>query len=84
MVKRWGSWLQVQEDYLNNDQAKPTLTIDWSDLDTKPYLMQILGSGILRDMVLDVAVENKPIDQAMKRGQQRAEQIVRQAGAAKW
>jgi multiple sugar transport system substrate-binding protein len=84
MVKRWASWLQVQEDYLNNDQAKPTLTVDWSDLDTKPYLMKILGSGILRDMVLDVAVEGKPIDQAMKRGQQRAEQIVRQAGAAKW
>lgn len=84
MVKRWASWLKVQEDYLNNDQAKPTLTIDWTDLDTKPFLMQILGSGIIRDMVLEVAVEGKPIDQVVKRGQQRAEQIVRQAGAARW
>ena len=59
MVKRWASWLQIQEDYLNNDQAKPTLTVDWSDLDTKPYLMQILGSGVLRDMVLEAAVEEQ-------------------------
>jgi hypothetical protein len=35
-------------------------------------------------MVLDVAVEGKPAAEAAKRGQQRAEQIVRQAGAAKW
>jgi multiple sugar transport system substrate-binding protein len=83
-VKRWASWLQVQEDYFKADQAKPTLVVDWTDLDTKPFLMQILGAGVLRDMVLDVAVEGKSVDQATKRGQQRAEQIVRQAGAAKW
>lgn len=83
-VKRWASWLQVQEDYFKANQAKPTLVVDWSDLDSKPFLMQILGSGVLRDMVLDVAVEGKPVDEAAKRGQQRAEQIVRQAGAAKW
>jgi hypothetical protein len=46
--------------------------------------LQILGSGVLRDMVLDVAVEGKPAAEAAKRGQQRAEQIVRQAGFAKW
>jgi len=84
MVKRWASWLQVQQEDLDKDQARPTLIIDWEDLTNKPYLLQILGSGVLRDMVLDVAVEGKPAAEAAKRGQQRAEQIVRQAGAAKW
>jgi len=84
MVKRWANWLQVQQEDLDKDQARPTLIIDWEDLTNKPYLLQILGSGVLRDMVLDVAVEGKPAAEAAKRGQQRAEQIVRQAGAAKW
>lgn len=84
MVKSWGNWLKVQGEYLANDQAKPTLVIDWSDLNTKPYLMQILGSGVLRDMVLDVAVEGQPIEEVAKRGQQRAEEIVKRAGYAKW
>ena len=84
MVKRWASWLQVQQEDLDKDQARPTLIIDWEDLTNKPYLLQILGSGVLRDMVLDVAVEGKPAAEAARRGQQRAEQIVRQAGFAKW
>ena len=64
--------------------SAPEETVDWEDLTNKPYLLQILGSGVLRDMVLDVAVEGKPAAEAAKRGQQRAEQIVRQAGFAKW
>ena len=64
MVKRWASWLQVQQEDLDKDQARPTLIIDWEDLTNKPYLLQILGSGVLRDMVLDVAVEGKPAAEA--------------------
>ena len=84
MVKGWASRRQVQQEDLEKDQESPALIVDWEDLTSKPYLLQILGSGVLRDMVLDVAVEGKPAAEAAKRGQQRAEQIVRQAGAAKW
>ncbi len=84
MVKRWGSWLTAQEQYFEYDRAKPTLTVDWTDLGNKPFLMQILGSGVIRDMVLDVAVEKQPIEQATKRAQQRAEEIIKQSGQAKW
>lgn len=80
MVQRWGSWLKVQEDALANDMAKPTLVVDYEDLNDKPYLMQVLGSGILRDMVLAVAVEDVPAEEAAATAQARAEELIERAG----
>lgn len=84
MVDRWGGWLEAQEYYLDNDLAKPTLVVDWEDMNTKPYLMQILGSGVLRDMVFEVAVEGIDPKEAAARGQAKAEEIVKSSGSAKW
>jgi len=84
MVKRWGGWLEVQEQALANDLAKPTLVVEYKDLNDKPYLMQILGSGILRDMVLEVAVEGKSPEEAAAKAQGRAEALIKKAGHAKW
>jgi ABC-type glycerol-3-phosphate transport system substrate-binding protein len=84
MVKRWTSWLQVQQEDLDKDQARPTLIIDWADLGNKPYLLDILSSGVLRDMVVEAAVQGKPIAEVARRGQLRAEAIVRKAGSANW
>src|SRR3712207_9468841 len=38
MIQRWKGWLDAQEQYLEKDQGKPTLVIDWSDMTEKPYL----------------------------------------------
>ena len=83
MIQRWRSWIDVQEQYLNKDQGKPTLVIDWEDMDTKPYLMEVLGSGILRDMVMDVALENKAPKDATARAQKRLEELLRSKGYLK-
>ncbi|HET7671182.1 MAG TPA: sugar ABC transporter substrate-binding protein [Burkholderiales bacterium] len=83
MIQRWKSWIEVQEGYLNNDQGKPTLVIDWDDMNTKPYLMEVLGSGILRDMVMDVAIEKKPARDAAARAQKRLEDLLRSKGHLK-
>ncbi len=84
MIQRWGGWLAAQEYYLDNDLVKPTMVVEWDDLNTKPYLMQILGSGILRDMVLEVTVEDVSIEQATSKAQAKAEALVKKAGFAKW
>lgn len=84
MVKRWGGWLEVQERALDQDLAKPTLVVDYRDLNDKPYLMQILGSGIIRDMVLEATVEGKSPQEAAAKAQQRAEALIKKAGHAKW
>ncbi len=84
MIQRWGSWLAAQEYYLDNDLVKPTMVVEWDDLNTKPYLMQILGSGILRDMVLEVTVENVSIEEATSKAQAKAEALIKKAGFAKW
>jgi ABC-type glycerol-3-phosphate transport system substrate-binding protein len=84
MIQRWGGWLAAQEYYLKNDLVKPTMVVEWDDLNTKPYLMQIMGSGILSDMVLEVTVENVSIEKATSKAQAKAEALVKKAGFAKW
>ena len=59
MIQRWKGWIDVQQQYLDKDQGKPTLVVDWADMTDKPYLLEVLGSGILRDMVMDVLLEKK-------------------------
>jgi multiple sugar transport system substrate-binding protein len=84
MIKKWKGWLDVQEYYLDNDLVKPTLVIDWKDMTTKPYLMDILGSGILKDMVMEVTKENVPPREAAAKAQKRAEELIKDKGYAKW
>jgi ABC-type glycerol-3-phosphate transport system substrate-binding protein len=84
MIKRWASWLNVQQEYLEKDQGKPTLVIDWADMAGKPYLMEILGSGILRDMVMEVTKESVPVAKAAEKAQKRAEELLKSKGYAKW
>jgi multiple sugar transport system substrate-binding protein len=84
MIKKWKGWLDVQQYYLENDLCKPTLVIDWKDMTDKPYLMEILGSGILKDMVMEVAVEGVAPEKAAAKAQQRAEELIKDKGYAKW
>jgi len=58
--------------------------VEYEDLNTKPYLMQVLGSGIIRDMVLETAVEGKKPEEAAAKAQTRAEALIKKAGYARW
>jgi hypothetical protein len=64
--------------------VKPTLVVDWEDLNNKPYLMEVLGSGILKDMVMEVTLEDVPIDEATATAQARAEELLQAGGYARW
>ena len=77
MIQRWKGWIDVQQGYLDKDQGKPTLVVDWADMTDKPYLMEVLGSGILRDMVMDVAVEKMEPQGAAQKAQTRLETFLR-------
>ena len=83
MIERWKGWLDAQEQYLEKDQGKPTLVVDWADLTDKPYLMEVLGSGILRDMVLDATVEKMEPAKAAEKAQKRLEELMRSKGYLK-
>ena len=82
MIERWKGWLDVQEQYLDKDWGKPTLIVDWPDMN-RPYLMEVLGSGILRDMVIDVAVEKMDAPKAAEKAQKRLEELLRSRGYLK-
>jgi multiple sugar transport system substrate-binding protein len=83
MIQRWKGWLDAQEQYLEKDQGKPTLVVDWSDMTEKPYLMEVLGSGILRDMVIDATVEKMEPQKAAEKAQKRLEDLMRSKGYLK-
>ena len=83
MIERWKGWLDAQEQYLEKDQGKPTLVVDWADLTDKPYLMEVLGSGILRDMVIDATVEKMEPAKAAEKAQKRLEDLMRSKGYLK-
>jgi multiple sugar transport system substrate-binding protein len=83
MIQRWKGWLDAQEYYLSRDLGRPTLVVDWADMNSKPYLMEVLGSGILRDMVMDVLLENKAPKDATARAQKRLEELLKSKGYLK-
>jgi len=84
MIQKWKGWLDAQEYYLDNNLVKPTLVTDWSDMTDKPFLMDLLGSGILKDMVMEVTKEDVSIEKATAKAQKRAEELVKDKGFAKW
>ena len=83
MIQRWKGWIDVQQGYLDKDQGKPPLIVDWTDMTEKPYLMEILGSGILRDMVMDVVLEKNEPQKAAEKAQKRLEDLMRSKGYLK-
>jgi multiple sugar transport system substrate-binding protein len=80
MIQRWKGWLDAQEQYLEKDWGKPTLVVDWDDMTSKPYLMEVLGSGILRDMVMDVVLEKVEPQKAADKAQKRLEDMMKSKG----
>ena len=51
---------------------------------TKPYLMEILESGILKDIMMEVTKEGVAPEAAAAKAQQKAEELIKDRGYAKW
>jgi hypothetical protein len=62
--------------------AKPTLIVDWADLNL-PFELEILGSNIITDMVTD-AVRGMTSSQAAAKAQARAEELITKLGYKRW
>jgi hypothetical protein len=71
----------MQEAYFRADRIKPILVVDWEDM-RRPYLLEVMGSGILVDMVLD-SVKGVPSAEAAARAQRRVEELLVKAGYLK-
>ncbi|MBP1713216.1 MAG: sugar transporter substrate-binding protein [Deltaproteobacteria bacterium] len=82
MVRKWKEWQDMQYRYFETGQAKPTLIVDWNDLKL-PFGLEILGSGIVPDMVTD-AVRGMPSLQAAQKAQTRAEELITKLGYKRW
>src|SRR5437773_2365298 len=80
-IRKWRSWVDMQGKYFRNDWIKPVLVTDWDDM-TKPYLLEVMGSGILVDMVLD-SVKGMPSAEAAARAQKRVEELLASSGYLK-
>lgn len=80
--KRWKEWGDMDYYYFEKDLAKPTLVVEWGDLKL-PFLLEILGSNIIPDMVTD-AVRGASSAQAAAKGQARAEELITKLGYKRW
>ena len=81
-VRKWKEWQDMQYRYFDTGRAKPTLIVEWDDL-RLPFGLEILGSGIVPDMVTD-AVRGMPSAQAAAKAQQRAEELITKLGYKRW
>ncbi len=82
MYQRWKEWVDMDYYYFEKDLAKPTLIVQWADLKL-PFGLEILGSGIVVDMVTD-AVRGMPSKDAAAKGQARAEELITKLGYKRW
>jgi multiple sugar transport system substrate-binding protein len=80
--KRWKEWGDMDYYYFENDLAKPTLVVEWADLNLF-FLLEIFGSNIIPDMVTD-AVRGMPSAQAAAKAQARAEELITKLGYKRW
>jgi multiple sugar transport system substrate-binding protein len=80
-IKKWKPWVDMQEAYFKADRIKPVLVTDWNDM-KKPYLLEVMGSGILVDMVLD-SVKGTPAAEAAAKAQKRVEELLSRGGYLK-
>jgi len=80
-IRKWRPWVDMQEKFFRNDWVKPIIVTEWDDLN-KPYLLEVMGSGILVDMVLD-SVKGMPSAEAAAKAQKRVEELLVQAGYLK-
>jgi multiple sugar transport system substrate-binding protein len=80
-IRKWRSWVDMQEKYFRNDWIKPVLVTEWDDM-KKPYLLELMGSGILVDMVMD-AVKGVPSADAAAKAQRRVEELLIHSGHVK-
>ncbi len=82
MYQRWKEWVDMDYFYFEKNLAKPTLIIHWADLKL-PFGLEILGSGIIVDMVTD-AVRGMPSKEAAAKAQARAEELITKLGYKRW
>jgi multiple sugar transport system substrate-binding protein len=80
-INKWRSWVDMQEKFFRSDWIKPVLVTQWDDM-KKPYLLEVMGSGILVDMVFD-AVKGMPSAEAAAKAQKRVEELLVQTGHLK-
>ena len=73
-IKKWRSWIDMQEAYFLTDRTRPTLAIEWSDTRVAP-LAELLDSGIIADMVHDAVKGMAPAEAAAK-AQRRVEDLL--------
>jgi multiple sugar transport system substrate-binding protein len=78
IVKKWGSWIEVQNKNLADKAARPLFILEESDKKV-PWLTDIANAGIMGEMVTAVVSKGMSPQDAMKSGQEKATSIVQSA-----
>jgi hypothetical protein len=80
LVKKWGSWIEVQNKNLAEKHARPLFLLNETDKKI-PWATDVANAGIMGEMVTAVVSKGLSPAEAMKSGQEKALAIVNNAKA---
>jgi multiple sugar transport system substrate-binding protein len=78
IVKKWGSWIEVQNKNLAEKHARPLFLLQETDKKI-PWATDVANAGIMGEMVTAVVSKGMSAADAMKAGQEKATSIVQNA-----
>ena len=81
IVKKWGSWIDVQNKNLTEKHARPLFLLNETDKKI-PWATDVANAGIMGEMVTAVVSKGQSPADAMKSGQEKAMSIVNSAKAS--
>jgi multiple sugar transport system substrate-binding protein len=81
-IREWRSWYEVMRTALRENRAAPLLMT--SVQERNPIMLELQGSKVISDMVLEVVVGGKSPEEAAANGQKKAEELVAKLGWKKW
>lgn len=82
-IKKWKPWQDMSLKMLNEGRVHPIFLAENDDREL-PFLMEIQGSRIITDMILQVTKEGKEPLAAATEAQKKAESLIEKLGYKKW
>lgn len=82
-LKKWGFWVDAQENVIANHDPRPLMMTEWDDLNL-PFIQEVATSGFLIDMTTDVLRRGMTPKEATERAQKRTETLITDLGYKKW
>lgn len=74
-LKKWKSWQDLSLKMINENRVRPILLIEDDDKNL-PFLFELQGKGIFTNMIMDVCLGRKSVEEAAKDANKDAKKLI--------